>query len=168
MKSHELEKGKDSEARQSIQNLNHAMMVWKRVAYLQFGVSNTKPFLQGGKKISEYVVICEQNNNRNDDLEATQNLCSKTHPASVCCHSFQIQNTLVDLKNLPHLQRKDRNYQAGSHSRIISTNATSLKVESPRFSQKRKRESQPTGPKRKSSPEKNGWLTSYKIRVLKF
>lgn len=34
VKSHELEKGKDSEARQSIQNLNHAMMMWKTVAYL--------------------------------------------------------------------------------------------------------------------------------------
>lgn len=141
VKSHELEKGKDSEARQRIQNLNHAMMKWKTVANLQFGFSNTKPLfkLQGEGKISEYVIIHEQNN-KNDDLETTQNLCSKTQPASVCCHSFQSQSILVNLKNLPHLQRKDRNYQAGSDSRIISTNATFLKAESPRSSQKRKKE----------------------------
>lgn len=45
-KSHYLEKGKDSEARQSIQNLNHVMLMWKTVAYLQFGFSNTKPFFK--------------------------------------------------------------------------------------------------------------------------
>lgn len=51
VKSHYLEKGKDSEARQSIQNSNHVMLMWKTVAYLQLGFSNTKTPLQvAGRK----------------------------------------------------------------------------------------------------------------------
>lgn len=51
VKSHYLEKGKHSEARQSIQKSNHGTLMWKTVAYSEFGFSNTKTLLQAaGRK----------------------------------------------------------------------------------------------------------------------
>lgn len=50
VKSHKLEKGKDSEETQSIQNLNCVTLMWKTVAYLQVGFSNTKLLSCRGKK----------------------------------------------------------------------------------------------------------------------
>lgn len=55
VKSHYLEKGKDSEARQSIQNSNRVMLMWKTVAYWQCGFSNTKTPIQaaGRENVSQ-------------------------------------------------------------------------------------------------------------------
>lgn len=58
VKSHYLEKGKDSEARQSIQNSNHGTLMWKIVAYLQFGFSNTKTPLQAAGRKKMYLRVC--------------------------------------------------------------------------------------------------------------